>query len=195
MEYDIAENIGLVPTAVPFEQLDTETERKLTTDISDLWDCHVQAQNTVAITKEELRVIRQRLGERLHGMKRLLARPGCNGKWCSFLQQHGIPRTTADRLVAGHQRLLAPQTGRTSGAIHAPTLQDIERLFKSLRPKLAKVLTTREAVYAFIVCLISRASLRYERREEGVLMFHPTVGAPEKPDAERKSTPEPERPQ
>ena len=73
MEFCISENIGVVPVAVHPVQLDAETERKLITDITDLWDCHVQAQNTVAITKEELRVIRQRLGERLHGMKRLLA--------------------------------------------------------------------------------------------------------------------------
>src|SRR5271157_340258 len=152
MEYNIAENIGLIPTAVQPEQLNAETERKLTTDITDLWSVHVQAQNTVATTKEELRIVRQQLGERLHTMKRLLARPGCNGKWSSFLQEHKIPRTTADRLVAGHERLLAPETKRTNGALPPPTVRDIEKLFKSIRPKLAKVLTTRESVYAFIVC-------------------------------------------
>ena len=104
MEYDIAENIGLVPTAVPFEQLDTETERKLTADINALWSVHVQAQNTVATTKEELKVIRHKLGERLDEMKRLLARPGRNGKWSSFLQEYGIPRTTADRVVAAYRQ-------------------------------------------------------------------------------------------
>jgi hypothetical protein len=178
MEYNIAENIGLIPTAVQPEQLDAETERKLTTDITDLWSVHVQAQNTVATTKEELKVIRQNLGERLHEMKQLLARPGRNGQWSSFLQEHGIPRTTGDRLIAGHLRSVAPETNCPSDAIHAPTTEDIEKLFKSRRPKLARILTTRESVYGFILCLISRASLPHERRDEGILIFHPTVAAP-----------------
>jgi len=114
-------------------------------------------------------------------MKPLLARPGRNGKWSSFLQEYGIPRTTADRVVAAYQRSVAPETNRTAGAIHEPTVQDIQRLFTSIRPRLAKILTTQESVYAFILCLISRASLPYERRDEGILLFHPRVSAPGEP--------------
>lgn len=66
MEFNIPENIGLVPTAVHSAQLGAEAQRKLATDINDLWSMHIQAQNTVATTKDELKVIRQRLGERLH---------------------------------------------------------------------------------------------------------------------------------
>jgi len=183
MEYDIAENIGtaLIPTQVQPEQIDAEIEQQLTTDINALWNFHVQAQNTVATTKEELKVIRHKLGERLHEMKRLLARPGRNGEWSPFLKEHKIPRTTADRLVAAHERLLAPETNCTAGAIDKPTVQDIQRLFTSIRPRLAKILTTQESVYAFILCLINRASLPYERRDEGILLFHPRVSAPEEP--------------
>ncbi|HEX8800585.1 MAG TPA: hypothetical protein VF772_18335 [Terriglobales bacterium] len=112
MEFNIPENIGLVPTAVHSEQLGAEAERKLATDINDLWSMHIQAQNTVATTKEELKVIRQRLGKRLIDMKLLLARPGRNGQWSSFLQEHGIPRTIADRLVARHERSLVPGVRR-----------------------------------------------------------------------------------
>lgn len=180
METLIAGNLGsaLIPTAVQPEQLDAETEQRLTTDINELWSWHVRAQNTVVTTKEELKLIRQRLGERLHRMKQLLARPGRGGQWSSFLQEHGISRTTADRLVAGHERLLAPESNCPNGAIPAPTAKDIEELFKSIRPKLARVLTTRESVYGFVLCLISRASLPHERRDEGILLLHPTVVAP-----------------
>jgi len=181
MEYTIPENIGLIPTEVQSEYPETETERKLAIDIIDLWDVHVQAQTIVATTKEELKVIRQSLGERLHEMKQLLARPGRNGEWSPFLKEHKIPRTTADRLVAAHERSLAPQANCTDGAIHKPTVQDVQRLFTSIRPRLAKILTTQESVYAFILCLISRASLPYERRDEGILMFHPTVATQEEP--------------
>lgn len=51
MEFNIPENIGLVPTAVHSEQLGAEAERKLATDINDLWSMHIQAQNTVRHNK------------------------------------------------------------------------------------------------------------------------------------------------
>ena len=141
-----------------------------------------EAQNTVVTTKEELKLIRQRLGERLHMMKQLLVKTGKNGGWSSFLRGQGISRTTADRLVAGHELLLAPKSNCSDGSIHAPTAKDIEELFKSIRPKLVRVLTTRESVYGFILCLISRASLPHERRDEGILLFHPTVVATAEPN-------------
>jgi len=68
LEFNIPENIGLVPTAPHSEKPGAEAERRLSTDINDLWSVHVQAQNTVATTKEELKIIRRRLGERLHEM-------------------------------------------------------------------------------------------------------------------------------
>jgi len=181
MEYVIPENIGLIPTEVQSEYPETETERKLAIDIIDLWDVHVQAQTTVATTKEELKVIRQQLGERLHEMKQLLARPGRNGEWSPFLKEHKIPRTTADRLVAAHERLLAPQANCTNGAVHEPTEQDIQKFFTSVWPKLAKTLTTPESVYEFVSCIITRTIIPHEFRDEGILMFHPTVAAQEEP--------------
>ena len=137
MEFNIPENIGLVPTAVHSGQLDTEAERKLTTDINDLWSVHVQAQNTVATTKDKLKVIRQRLGERLHEMKLLLARPGRNGQWSSFLQEHGIPRTRADRLIAGHLRSVAPwRTAPLVPFIHPPSKTSKGSLHRFVLPQL-----------------------------------------------------------
>ena len=183
MEDLIPENIGtaLIPTPVRFEQTAAETEQKLTTDINELWNWHVQAQNTVATTKEELKAIRQRLGERLHMMKQLLARPGRNGQWSSFLQGHGIPRTTADRLVLGHERLLAPESNCANGAIHEPTKQDVRKLFTSVWPRLAKTLTKPESVYKFIIYIIARSGIPHQCREEGIVMFHPTIGVPGEP--------------
>src|ERR1019366_9650078 len=175
MEFNIPENIGLVPTAVHSEQLDTEVERKLITDINDLWSVHVQAQRTVATTKDELKVSRQRLGERLHEMKLLWARPGRNGQWSSFLQQQGIPRTTADRLVAGYKRSLALEANCASGTFPVPTKQDIQRLLTSVWPRLAKTLTTPELVYDFVLCILTHANIPHECREEGILMFRPIV--------------------
>ena len=123
MEYTFVENIGLVPTEAEFERFFAETEQQVSTDISDLWNWHVRAQNTVATTSEEIRAIRQALGERLHEMKQILARPGRNGQWSSFLQKHGIPQSTADRLVAGPngcwlRRRTGVQLGQNSKSKH-----------------------------------------------------------------------------
>jgi hypothetical protein len=181
MEFNFAENIGLVPTAVHSQKLGAEAERKLITDINDLWSVHVEAQRTVATTKDELKVIRQRLGERLHEMKLFLARPGRNGQWSPFLQDQGIPRTTADRLVARHERSLVPETNCVSDAIHEPTEQDIQRLFTSVWPRLAKTLTTPDSIFNFVRCLIIRADIPHECRDERILRVRPTVTPQEEP--------------
>ena len=183
MENIIAENIGtaLIPTPVRFDQTAIETEQKLTTDINELWNWHVQAQNTVATTKEELKAIRQRLGERLHAMKQLLARPGCSGQWSSFLKKQRIGRTTADRLVAAHEQLLAPESNCPNDAIREPSKQDVRKLFTSVWPRLAKTLTKPESVYKFIIYIIARSGIPHQCREEGILMFHPTIGVPDEP--------------
>jgi hypothetical protein len=181
MEFNFPDNIGLVPP-VHSEQPGAEAERKLTTDINDLWSVHVQAQNTVATTKEELKAIRQHLGERLHEMKQLLARPGRNGQWSSFLQQHGIPRTTADRLIAGHKRSLAPEANCASGTFPTPTKQDIQRLLTSDRPTLAKTLTTPDSIFTFLHFVILRADIPHEYRDEGILMYRPIVAMSGEPE-------------
>lgn len=182
MEFNISENIGLIPTPIHSEQLETEAERKLATDINDLWSFHVHAQNAVATTRDELKAIRQRLGERLHEMKLLLARPGRNGQWPSFLQQHGIPRTTADRLVAGHKRSLAPEANCASGTFPTPTKQDIQRLLTSVWPRLAKTLTTPDSIFTFLHFVILRADIQHEYSDEGILMYCPIVAMSGEPE-------------
>jgi hypothetical protein len=88
-----------------------------------------------------------------------------------------VSETTADRLVAGHERAVAPETNRTNGTIHQPNEQDIQKLFTSVWPKLAKALTTPESVYDFVRCIITRSGIAHECLDEGIFMFHPTVAA------------------
>lgn len=115
-------------------------------------------------------------------MKQLLARPGRNGQWSPFLQNQGIPRTTADRLVAGHKRSLAPEANCVSDAIHEPTKQDIQKLFRSVWPRLAKTLTTPESVYDFVRCIITRADIPHEYHHDRILMSYPTVAMSGEPE-------------
>ena len=83
-------------------------EVTLASEINELWSQHVAAENTIKHTQEELRVIRQVLAKKLYAMKQLLAKPGRNGKWASFLNDRNIARATADRYVKEYEKLLNP---------------------------------------------------------------------------------------
>lgn len=86
---------------------------------------------------------------------------GCDGQWSGFLREHHIPRTTADRQVARHQRSLDPDANRLSEAVSEPTEYEIQKLFASVWPKLQRTLRSRESLAVFIDLLTSR----YERGE------------------------------
>ena len=183
MQNETAESIGseTIPTAIQPEHSNTETEQRLTADIAELWSVHVQAQRVVTKTKEELKTIRTNLGERLHAMKQLLSRPGRNGGWSSFLQSHGIPRTSADRLVSVHARSLSPATNVTIGAVVEPTQADVLKFFNGIWPRIEKTLTTHQSIYDFICFTLTRSKIAHEWRDIGILMFHPAVVVPDPP--------------
>lgn len=171
----------LFPTAAIAPDADTETEKTLTTAISELWSVHLEAQSVVTKTKEELKVIRHNLAAQLHAMKQLLAKPGRNGQWTCFLTQRGIPRTTADRLIAGHLRPIAPEPNGTDGAVSEYSIEDVEKFANAMWPKLAKTLTTPESVYDFVRFILTRSGTAHEWRDLGILMFHPMLTAHPEP--------------
>ena len=105
----------LIPIAVS-SMTEAETEQQLAATISELWSVHAQAKSIVKRTKADLKAVRDNLAEKLYAMKRLLARPGRAGQWSSFLTQGGISRTSADRLVAAHEKSLGVDGNCTSGA-------------------------------------------------------------------------------
>ncbi|PSH02783.1 MAG: hypothetical protein CXZ00_15650 [Acidobacteria bacterium] len=143
---DINNEAALIPT---------ETEEKLTAEITELWAVHTDAQSVVKKTQQELKAIRQNLGERLYAMKQILAKPGCQGGWSSFLEQHQISRTTADRLVATHAMSL---TG-TTGLIKPLSDEKIDQFVEAVWKRLEKKLGTKQAVYAFLVRIIAESGL------------------------------------
>lgn len=106
MEDSIAENTGTEPVATAALP---EAEQRLADEIKHLWPVHLEANTAAKKTEAELEAVRRRLGERLHGMKQLLARPGRNGRWPSFLRSQGIARPTAERLVRPHEASVGPQ--------------------------------------------------------------------------------------
>src|ERR1035437_3784400 len=90
----------------PAQPDDTIIEPQLAQEISALWSDHVRLSADRKATSKELRQIRANLAERLFEMKQILSCPGRGGQWRGWLRQRGIPRSTADRLVARYSEAL-----------------------------------------------------------------------------------------
>lgn len=171
---------GAFATAV---QPEAETEQKLADEIKHLWAVHVEAQTTVKKTKAELEAIRQQLGERLHEMKQLLARPGRNGRWPSFLRSQGIARPTAERLVRPHEAPVGPQPDSAGGQVGEPTDADVERFFDSYWFRMRKRHPTRQGAYDFLLWYVENLGLAHEVQVNGILVINPTADSPGEPSS------------
>jgi hypothetical protein len=157
---------------------DGAIETQLTQEISDLWSDHVRLSASRKATAKELRQIRASLAERLHAMKSLLSRPGRGGQWRSWLRERGIPRSTADRLVARHAETLGIENGNVpTGAISNSPDDSAEKLAKSVWQRFRKTLATYEAVIQFIGCIAEISGVGHEQRAEGLVIFKPAPKA------------------
>jgi hypothetical protein len=161
----------------PTTVIDSGPEAELTREIADLWAVHVQTQQVVGKTKEELKSLRDKLGERLYQMKLLLVRPGRNGGWRSFLQSHGIARPTADRLVTAHAQSLRPdELNVLSEQIPAePTEAQLGKLVAQVWNRAEAKLPSARSRYDFLRCLAGRAGLTVESCQDGVVVREPGV--------------------
>jgi hypothetical protein len=131
----------------------SEHDEQLIVEISDLWQIHAQTQGTLKKSREDIKRIRADLSERLHQLKAVLSRPGRGGAWSSFLGAQKIPRSTADRLVRGHEKTIAVKEGNcTTEQISEPD-EVVRRYCRGLWPKLSRVLTSNELVEVFVAAL------------------------------------------
>ena len=150
MAVDVDEIATDTQCSAPAEHRDSET--KLSKEIEALWSAHQNGKATAKRTRAELKSLRRDLGERLHIMKTLLARTGRGGQWTSYLREHKISRTSADRWALEHEERLNPgSTNRTDVAISEPTEADVTKFFNRLLPQLRTVLTTQQAVLTLSV--------------------------------------------
>jgi hypothetical protein len=146
-----------------------ESHNDLGEAITNLWVAHANAKIAARATNEELRNIRAKLGEQLCQMKDVLARPGRGGQWSSFLMERGIPRATADRLVARHLRSLNPDENCVTEDVSEPTDEEVQKLFIAVWPKLQRTLRSRESLHLFINLLTSHFECGETDREKVVL--------------------------
>jgi len=154
---------------------DSAIENQLTQEITTLWSDHVRLSTDRKTTAKELRQIRARLAERLHEMKSLLCRPdrGRASQWRGWLRQQGIPRSTADRLVARYDETLCRHSeSMPSGAPSEPVPLTVEELAKGVWQRVGKFLSTGELVVRFIGCIAEISGVGHEQRDEGLVIFN-----------------------
>ena len=161
------------PEPAIIEDANAGEESRLTEEIIGLWSQHLELSGTRKATAKELRLIRNRLAERLYQVKTLLARPGRNGQWRSWLKQRGIVRSTADRLCQRYSESLG-----TTGEIAAPAaINDnenaVEPLLQSLLPRLKRTLPDTQAVFKFIAAIGEAFGLISETGENCVMVSQP----------------------
>ncbi len=159
---------------------DGATETRLKEEITTLWSEHTRLSADRRATSKELRLLRARLAERLHEMKSLLCRPdrGRASQWQGWLRQQGIPRSTADRLVARYDETLCRHgESMPSGAPSEPGPPTVEELAKGVWQHVGKILSTDELVVRFIGWIAEISGVGHEQRDEGLLIFKPTPKA------------------
>ena len=159
----------LIPTSIS-PNVDSATEQQLTDAITEPWSVHVQAQSIVKKTKADLKAVRTNLAAHLHTMKLLLAKPGRAGGWSSFLTEHNISRTSADRLCAFHEKSLNPDGISTNGAI---TDDEIAKLAESVWARLEKRVKSPREKYLFFASMITESGIPTEEYDDGVLILIP----------------------
>lgn len=176
MEESITDNTGVEIVATAAQPV-AQGEQQLADEIRHLWAVHVAAKTTVKQTREELRTLRKRLSERLCQMKLLLARPGRNGGWSSFLRSQGIAKATADRLVRKHEEISSPQPNIVSEQVSEPSRDDVGRFIDSQWSKLERNLPTPKSAYYFLWWFVGYSGLPYEMQKNGILVIDPTANS------------------
>jgi hypothetical protein len=136
----------------------SHNEDQLSQEIKLLWSAHAKTKNETRQSRQELTKLRRELGKQLCQFKSLLVRTGRSGGWSAFLRDQNIPRTTAERYIEKHERLLQP-SNCPSGTVTGLSTDSVAELIKKLRPRLIRHLTTPEAVYKFFTEIISEFPL------------------------------------
>lgn len=155
------------------------SESNVDAEIARLWSAHKDRAVTARDAREELKVLRRNLAQRLHEMKSLLVQTGRSGKWASYLRERKIPRATADRYVKEHELTLTPLgENLLTEAISAPTEEDVLRLFRKLLPQMRRVLVTQEAAFTFATELFhGLPAIDFDVIDEGAIIFRPKEGS------------------
>ncbi len=93
------------------------------------------------------------LGELLYRKKRELCRLGRNGRWCAWLRQRKIPRSTADRLVLQHAEFFNLTDEFPRRERSEPLEASISQAAYRTSDRLENMLRSPQARIKFVRCL------------------------------------------
>jgi hypothetical protein len=93
------------------------------------------------------------LGDLLYRKKRELCKPGRNGRWCEWLRQRKIARSTADRLILEHAEFFGLQDGLNQRAGSEPNDGTISQAAYRTCDRLEHTLRSPGARMKFMRCL------------------------------------------
>jgi hypothetical protein len=172
--------------ATDFTPEPTDSQTEIGEAITNLWVAHAKAKIAARATNEELRALRGKLGEQLSEMKRLLAKPGCDGQWSGFLREHDIPRATADRLVGRHLRSLNPEENCFNEPVSEPTDEEVQKLFMAVWPKLGRTLRSQQSVDLFVSLLMAHCECR-EMTDHEIPAVMPAAATDDPPSSDGDS--------
>ena len=159
-----------VPQPAAIQDEDAAAESRLSEEIVGLWTQHLELSGTRRATAKELRLIRNRLAERLYQIKVLLARPGRSGQWRSWLKQRGIVRSTADRLCQRYTESLGIEGEIASPAAIKDGGDTFEQLVQSLLPRLKRTLPDTLSVFRFIAAVAGAFNLISETTDDCIMV-------------------------
>jgi hypothetical protein len=81
----------------------TEGERMAAREVRKQWRLYEEKERQLRLTEIELDGLRFMFGEKLSGMKSLLAMCGRGEQWDTFLEKSRIPRPIADNCILEHE--------------------------------------------------------------------------------------------
>jgi hypothetical protein len=102
------------------------------------------------------------LGDLLHRKKRELCKLGRNGRWCAWLRQRKIPRSTADRLVLEHAEFFGLKDELPHREQGEPLEGNISQAAYRTSDRLENMLRTPKSRMTFIRCLSDLLGLDVE---------------------------------
>jgi hypothetical protein len=159
-----------------------QDEKFVAEQILGLWETRKQYEELMEVDGKGFRSVNRTLGQLLYLMKSLLARPGRNGQWSSWLAQRKISRATADRLVNRFAKSINVKLPHEAITEQEPTELEIGKLFFAIWRRCENKLSTPRSRYNFLSILISHSGLDHECRGNGVFLFDPAhIAAPEQP--------------
>jgi hypothetical protein len=137
-------------------------DQYLAGEIVQQWSMRQSSRREIATRQAEVLKRDAVLGELLYRKKRELCKLGRNGRWCAWLKQRKIPRSTADRLVLQHAEFFRLEDEFPHRESSEPMDGNISQAAYRTSDRLENMLTTPRSRMTFIRCLADLLGLDLE---------------------------------